>query len=193
MPVVGSDQGYLLQPAKVGDLLIAPGERYKVVVDFTGHNAQNWVLSNDAATPYPDGDDSVAKIPQLMQFQVGHAVSSPDRTSVPRVILETNNLVPPAFELLTARLRTVQAGEIVPGEALLGDKAQLRMFMDPATETPQLGSTEVWAMRNASPDSHPIHEHLVDLRLIGRWHVGNWITDPNHPELGAPVFRDADE
>ena len=29
-------------------------------------------------------------------------------------------------------------------------------------------------MRNHSPDTHPIHEHLVELRLVGRWHVGQW-------------------
>jgi spore coat protein A, manganese oxidase len=34
-------------------------------------------------------------------------------------------------------------------------------------------------MRNHSPDSHPIHEHLVELRLVGRWHVDQWGTqDP---------------
>ena len=29
-------------------------------------------------------------------------------------------------------------------------------------------------MRNHSPDSHPIHEHLTGLRLVGRWHVDLW-------------------
>ena len=76
MTVVGSDSGYVLHPAKVSDLLIAPGERYKMVVDFTGHTGQNWVLANDAATPYPDDDPDVAKIPQLMWFQVSSTLSS---------------------------------------------------------------------------------------------------------------------
>ena len=174
MTVVGSDSGYVLHPAKVSDLLIAPGERYKMVVDFTGHAGQNWVLANDAATPFPDGDDSVAKIPQLMSFQVNSPLSSTDRSSVPPVIVETNNLIPPSVSLLTARLRTVQAGENSPGVAQLGDAVQLRAFTDPPTETPQLGSTEAWAMRNHSPDAHPIHVHLVELRLVGRWHVGQW-------------------
>jgi spore coat protein A, manganese oxidase len=43
------------------------------------------------------------------------------------------------------------------------------MFTDPVTETPQLGSTEVWALRNQSPDAHPIHSHLAEFRLVGRW------------------------
>ena len=183
MTVVGSDSGYLLKPAKVNDLLISPGERYKVVFDFTGRSGK-WVLSNDAATPYPDADPNVATIPQLMRFDVGTTVTGVDRSSVPATIVETNNVVPPAVSLILARLRTVQAGELSPGVPQLGDKADLRTFTDPATETPQLGSTEAWAMRNHSPDSHPIHEHLVELRLVGRWPV---VWDPKTVATGHPV------
>lgn len=152
------------------------------MVDFTGHGAQDWVLANDAATPYPDGDDTIAAIPQLMKFTVGTTIGSPpDRSSVPPVIVETNNLAPLALRLVTARLRTVQAGESSPGVAQLGDAVALRDFTDAATETPQLGSTEAWAMRNHSPDTHPIHMHMAELRLVGRWHVGQWDAD------GRPV------
>lgn len=181
MTVVGNDSGYLLHPAKVNGLLISPGERYKVVVDFTGHASQNWVLANDAATPFPDDDEGIANILQLMQFKVGTAVTSSDGSSIPPLITESNNLAPPAALLLLARLRTVQAGESLAGDAMLGDALQLRAFTDPATETPRLGSLEAWAMRNHSPDTHPIHEHLVELRLVGRWPVGQW--DAN----GRPV------
>ncbi|MGZ4611913.1 MAG: multicopper oxidase family protein, partial [Kineosporiaceae bacterium] len=177
MTVVASDSGYVLHSARVNDLLIAPGERYRMVVDFTGHAGQKWVLANDAATPFPDGDDST--IPQLMEFRVRSRLSSTDRSSVPPVLVETNNVIPPSVSLLTARLRTVQAGESAPGVAQLGDAVQLRAFKDPPTETPQLGSTEAWAMRNHSPDTHPIHEHLVELRLVGRWQVGQWDANGN--------------
>ncbi|WP_127361152.1 multicopper oxidase family protein [Actinacidiphila soli] len=180
MTVVGNDDGYLLHPAPVSDLLIAPGERYKVVVDFTGHNSQNWVLANDAPGPYP-GPNVAPAIPQLMRFDVGTSVTCPDHSRVPKTILETNNATPLALKLAQARLRTVQAGEITAGNPQLGDKNQLLNYFDPPTETPQLGSTEVWAMRNHSPDAHPIHEHLLEQQLIGRWHVGAW--DAN----GRPV------
>ena len=186
MTVVGSDSGYLLRPSRVNDLLVAPGERYKVVVDFTGHASQNWVLANDASSPYPDGDDSIAPIPQLMRFDVGRAVTSADGSSIPNLIPESNDLIPPAGSLLVARLRTVQAGESAPGVAQLGDAVQLRKFADSPTEKPKLGSTEAWAMRNHSPDTHPIHEHLVELRLVGRWHVGKWDNGKPVPSTIGP-------
>ena len=155
-----------------------------MIVDFTGRSGQ-WVLSNDAATPYPAGDPTVATVPQLMRFDVGTKVSSVDRSSVPSTILETNNIVPPAVSLLTARLRTVQAAEKSPGVPQLGNATTLGVPSGPATETPKLGSTEAWAMRNHSPDSHPIHEHLVELRLVGRWPVTSW--GPQDPITGSAV------
>jgi FtsP/CotA-like multicopper oxidase with cupredoxin domain len=185
MTVVGSDSGYLLHPSRVSSQLIAPGERYKIVVDFTERTG-SWVLSNDAATPFPDGDDSVATIPSLMRFDVGTTVTGQDTSSIPQTITETNNVEPPAALLAQARLRTVQAGELSPGVPQLGDAAGLQSFTDPATETPQLGSTEAWAMQNHSPDAHPIHEHLVELRLVGRWPV---VWDPNTLATGHPVAQ----
>lgn len=184
MTVVGSDSGYLLKPVKVNAQLIAPGERYTLVFDFTGTNG-SWVLSNDALTPHPTGDEEMATLPQIMRFDVTAPLTGRDLSSVPKVILETNNIVPPKVSLLTARLRTVQAGEIEAGMPLLGSAKGLLSFPAAATETPKRGSTEAWAMRNHSPDSHPIHEHLVELRLVGRWPVTQW--SEQDPTTGSAV------
>ncbi len=43
-----------------------------------------------------------------------------------------------------------------------------RAYMDPATETPNAGSTEVWQIVNLTGDTHPIHFHLVNVQLLGR-------------------------
>ena len=43
-----------------------------------------------------------------------------------------------------------------------------RAYMDPATETPEEGTTEVWQIVNLTGDSHPIHFHLVNVQLLGR-------------------------
>ncbi|SDZ18698.1 spore coat protein A [Saccharopolyspora shandongensis] len=184
MTVVGNDSGYLLHPAPVSELLVAPAERYVVVVDFTGHEAENWVLTNNAPAPLGDLDEvdpDGGGIPQIMRFDVGTSSSSPDHSQIPEALPETNNGLPPEALLPDARLRTVQAAEATPGVPQLGDRDRLLDYHDEPTETPQLDSAEVWAMRNRSPDAHPIHLHMVELRLIGRWHVGRWDAD------GRPV------
>jgi spore coat protein A len=78
---------------------------------------------------------------------------------------------------------------------LLGNAKGLLDFPAPATETPKLGSKEAWAMRNHSPDSHPIHEHLVELRLVGRWPVTAWgykdalgVTQPGQDPVTGNAF-----
>ncbi|MDT0464519.1 multicopper oxidase family protein [Streptomyces gibsoniae] len=181
MTVVASDQGYLRHPVRVPDLLLAPGERYRVVVDFHARDAQQWVLSNDAPAPYPMGGGGLP-VPQIMRFDVGPRASSPDHSRIPRTIEETNNALPLARKLRNARLRIVQAAEPTAGNPMIGDENQPLNYMQPATETPQQGSWEVWAIRNYSPDSHPIHLHLIEQpQLIGRWHVGRWTPD------GKPV------
>jgi spore coat protein A len=160
----------------VNDLLIAPGERYMVVVDFTGHSG-SWVLSNDARAPFPAGDPTIASIPQIMRFDVGETPTGVDRSVILPVLAETNNNIASVeLSLQQARLRTLQAAEpaLMPGMPMLGTSDSLLQFRDKVTETPQLGSTEAWALRNHSPDAHPIHEHLVELQLVGRWPVTKW-------------------
>ena len=61
-----------------------------------------------------------------------------------------------------------------PAEALLGTVAgdpnagtapgRKRMWMDPVTENPAVGATEVWEFYNATADAHPMHIHEVRLR-----------------------------
>ncbi len=43
-----------------------------------------------------------------------------------------------------------------------------RAYMDPATETPTAGATEVWQIANLTGDTHPIHFHLVNVQVLGR-------------------------
>ncbi|MFD2415952.1 multicopper oxidase family protein [Amycolatopsis pigmentata] len=179
MTVVAGDNGYVLHPAPVTDLVVAPGERYKLVVDFTGHQSENWVLSNTAPIPFPgrfsDGvDPEGGRISQVMRFDVGSSVSSPDTSRVPATLAETNNSPPASALLAGARLRTVQGAEAGRGSPQLGDRDRVLDYSDPVTETPEYGTTEAWAFRNRTGDAHPIHEHLVELRLVGRWHVGRW-------------------
>jgi spore coat protein A, manganese oxidase len=42
---------------------------------------------------------------------------------------------------------------------------------DPITETPQLGTTEVWELYNFTEDAHPIHLHLVHYQVLDRQQI----------------------
>jgi FtsP/CotA-like multicopper oxidase with cupredoxin domain len=65
-----------------------------------------------------------------------------------------------------------------PAEAVLGTVAgnpaqgpgvwTKRMWMDPVTETPGVGATEVWEFYNATADAHPMHVHDVLFQVVDR-------------------------
>jgi spore coat protein A len=56
-----------------------------------------------------------------------------------------------------------QTGTDPSGNPLFG-----KAYMDPATETPKAGATEVWQIANLTGDTHPIHFHLVNVQIISR-------------------------
>ena len=65
-----------------------------------------------------------------------------------------------------------------PVEALLGtvdrtaaDVSQ-RMWMDPVTENPAVGATEVWEFYNTTADAHPMHVHEVAFEVVNRARPG---------------------
>src|SRR5262249_16053463 len=54
---IGSDGGLLSEPVTRQSIVAAPAERYDVIVDFSGHAGNTFVLSNDARAPFPDGEE----------------------------------------------------------------------------------------------------------------------------------------
>jgi len=172
--VVAGDSGYLAGPAAFAPgqgLLIAPGERYEIVVDFSKFAGHNIMMRNDANAPFPGGDaetlvnaDTTA---QIMQFQVD-AAPVKDASVVPAAL---NTVLGTKFPSITAKptitrqltLNEVE-GEGGPLAAVLNHSA-LSM---PATETPKLKDTEVWRVVNMTVDAHPIHLHLVSFQVKSR-------------------------
>jgi spore coat protein A len=58
-----------------------------------------------------------------------------------------------------------------------------RGYMDPSTENPSAGATEVWQVMNLTGDTHPIHFHLVNVQLIQRQ---PFTGDPSSFEYSGP-------
>ena len=59
-----------------------------------------------------------------------------------------------------------------PIEAVLGTiEAGLpveHLWMDPVTENPGVGDTEVWELYNTTADAHPMHVHEVTFQVVDR-------------------------
>lgn len=59
-------------------------------------------------------------------------------------------------------------------------------WMDPLSQNPKLGDTEVWEIRDWTGDGQPIHVHLVHFHVLGRYDMtDNLISLPFPQETGA--------
>jgi spore coat protein A, manganese oxidase len=181
---IGNDQGLLPHPVQLDDLLIAPAERFDVVVDFSKCAVgQTFVLNNDALAPYPFGPDDApdptqpGTSGQIMQFRVVPAVGQ-DTSEVPRNLGTGLNLNPAK----AVRERTLMLSELASGldnvifgllggspvDATPDNPTGGAHWDDPVTETPKAGTIEIWNIVNATGDAHPIHVHLVEFQVLGR-------------------------
>jgi FtsP/CotA-like multicopper oxidase with cupredoxin domain len=147
--VIGTDGGFLDTPAPAYDpglnqvngeptgeevgfkLVILPGERYEVIIDFSAYAAgTTFTMRNDAWNPYPFGD--APPIPEIMQFQVvGSAAEATaglkatnfnPATMSPRAhpIVDIRGIAPDVYRQLTLNeLESTISGE--PLEALLNN------------------------------------------------------------------------
>jgi len=161
---IGTDGGLLPEPVTRSELLIAPGERLNMVIDFRGREGRRIMLVNHGPAPYPSGG---APVPGLvMQFRVNRPLrENIDNSRIPEVLAH----IPRLQESEAARTRTHRLVEVMasngqPHRVLLNGKR----FMDPATEDPLSGSVEIWEIVNSTKDAHPIHLHTVHFQLLDR-------------------------
>jgi FtsP/CotA-like multicopper oxidase with cupredoxin domain len=204
---IGTDGGYLDAPVKIDPnapkgalqkLVLMPGERADVIIDFAGFQGQTLILRNTANHPYPKGaPPQGATLGQVVQFRVGSGAvidASYDPASLIPLRPPMVRLVDPVAGRLAAgvkahKVRLLTLNEVMgmggPLEILVNntkwsgkrDDGSIRGDFTPVTvggvteyysELPNEGETEVWEIVNLTADAHPIHTHLTQFQLINR-------------------------
>lgn len=191
---IGSDGGLLSAPVLRNTILIGPGERIDVIVDFSAVAGQTLIMKNTARSPYPFGATvNPQTTGQIMAFKVAATATSPDTSQLP-VTLAPAFTVPntnpnPVPRQLVLFEQLDQYGRLLPSLGT-AEKGALS-FMDEITENPALGATEVWEIYNTTPDAHPIHLHLVHFKVINtqKFDVKNSIFGTPTNPLTNPVIR----
>ncbi|CAI5521718.1 unnamed protein product [Closterium sp. Naga37s-1] len=167
--LIGSDGGYLQRPVFLSSLLLAPGERYDILVDFAaaqqGGACRDVILTNDAAAPYPGGEAVDGNTGVVMRFVI--LDRSPFKApAIPKRIVP----VPSIDFSKIHRVRWKKLVETTNPISGMPERATIDglRYMDPVTEIPVQGSNEIWHIINLSADAHPIHLHLVQFRVVSR-------------------------
>ena len=166
--VIGTEGGYLKSAANVNNILIAPGERFDILVDFsTLPSGTEVILQNSASAPFPDGDPvDPLTTGQIMKFVVDGRYG---RVNI-KIPTDLNPTLAGAFPNLptatTTRslVLTEVMGEGGPLELLLNGQK----YDYAPTELPEQGTTEEWIVANPTADTHPIHLHLVQFQVVKR-------------------------
>jgi len=161
---IGTDGGFLAAPVPLESLLIAPGERADVVIDFRGLENKSVELLD---TELPEGTENPAEPlepPNVMLFKVGTTVTVADDPLPSQLRKEPFSVDGAVAETRFLTLEEILAGPVPQAVVLNGMGFAAR----PVTERPKYGTTEVWNLVNISADTHPIHLHLVQFQILER-------------------------
>jgi FtsP/CotA-like multicopper oxidase with cupredoxin domain len=195
---VGTDTGFLARPTTMRSIIVAPGERADVLVDFGRYAPGTTVRLVNLELPDFVVSPAEIPLPELMEFRVGR-----QRGWAGPVPRKLSTLVPMAKQPVAHR-RVVLLTEIIDpgsGEPVMA-LLNARPWVTDDLERPVVDTLEEWEIVNLTADTHPIHLHLIQFQLgtrqpidVERYLVDVFGTDELHPEhvgSGSRPFPAAD-
>ena len=167
--IIGSDGGLLKSPEQVSDVLLSPGERVDVLIDFSSLSVgKEMFLVSHAFSKYEAQGRQSFKI---MKFNVdrmeNNTFTLPSTLSVIDPISETQAVRVRTFDIA----KTTGGGEGGHGSGMEGRHAiNGKTFdIDRVDETVVAGTTEIWEFDNMMGDEiHPMHIHGVQFQVLER-------------------------
>lgn len=166
--VIGSDVGLLGNTQTINTLLIAPGERVDVLVDFSSItlNSEFYLESRT----FSGGDSQGIETFKIIKFIISELVAE--------TFIIPNSLVPfsPISSSLSTKTRSFDIsnphGAMGGGHGghssmhTIGGKS---FDMNRIDETVSVGATEIWEFDNSNGlDLHPMHMHGVHFQVLSR-------------------------
>jgi spore coat protein A len=174
---IGTDQGLLAAPVPAQKIVIAPGERLDLIIDFKESAGAKIVLLDDFVP--------------LLQFRVSLA-GAKDNSVLPAKLQNIEKLQ----ESAAVKRRMLSLDEV---DDLVQNPVKMMLngstWHDPVTENPVLNSTEIWSFVNPTDDSHPIHLHLVRFQILDRrkFETFGYLSKQQLRFTGPPVPPDPQE
>jgi spore coat protein A len=159
---IGAEGGLFDKPVRVKQLVLASAERADVIVDFTKFAGKTLQLTNSTpaapvSTPAPD-------LPDVLQIRVGTTVTTRGPKRVPDWL--RGGAAARLHRPVKTRYITLNEVDADTSNWWLNQNGL--HFDAPVTETPKAGTVEDWVFVNMTPDTHPMHLHLVTFQVVGR-------------------------
>ncbi len=159
MTQIATESGLMPRPVERTQVLVGPGERVELVVDFGAFPHRDVELLSVRRPGTHDGLGSGAYEGPLMQFRVGRR--RPDPASVPEALRPLPDWVDdaPQQSQKTWRVEIEGLRWVINGESY-----------DPSyvEHSPVIGTTETWTLKNATSVAHLVHLHHTDFFMRSR-------------------------
>ena len=177
---IGTESGFMPQPLERDRILVGPGERVELIVDFAAARGENVVVRSVARE---DGEDSLGSKPyigSIMQFRVSPDVS-PDDTAeaqdldLPGLPAWTQGIEVPAEPFTWNISRSFAGPWKINGKTFSPNRVETR---------PVLGEVVVWKITNNTPVAHMMHPHHTDWYMLER----NGEPPPAHEQCLKETF-----
>lgn len=168
--VIGSDGGLLASPQTVSSLILGPGERADLIVDFSTYTlgTELFLINRTFIAGAAQGNQEF----KIMKFSV--AQNDTDAFTLPGS-LSTINLIPESSATKTRTFNISNAGMgghgahsgmSMKGMHKINDKIFDANRIDDIVPA---GATEIWVFDNSSGDEpHPMHIHGMQFQVLDR-------------------------
>jgi blue copper oxidase len=180
---IGSDGGLLPAPVPMTRLMLSPGERAEILVDFSGQNGRSVYLMNfgseiqsgiyGAAQPGMGPGQTIpgytsnplnGRDRSVLQFRIGEPTATPI-ASIPAVLVPHTPWQASSAD--TTRTLTFMSSVMGP-RAIEGPFMINDVHFDPdvINERIPFENVEIWELRNMTPIAHPFHIHDVQFYIL---------------------------
>lgn len=201
---IGTDGGFLPRPVPLPvtlggppndgstGLLLAPAERADVLIDFSKFApGDEIVVTNDAPCPFPGGPSPATQFGSdlyatVMKFVVGTGTGR--FSAIPSFLADLPQFEAPYYTRHVA-LNEVPYECAPPNSGILQPRLNNLPWDFPPTEVAQADGVENWKIINTTGDTHPIHLHQTQFRILYRqqFDVAAYVNNVWKPNMGSSV------
>lgn len=164
--VIGSDGGLLSAPQIVSSILLGPGERLDLIVDFSGQNLNDEIFL--LSKTFDAGTAQGLQEFRIMKFVVNKIESDsfqlPSALSLITLLPESQSVASRNFDISNQGMN--MSGGHMHGSHTINDLSYDESRID---ETVAKNTIEVWTFDNGQgTEPHPMHLHGVQFQVLDR-------------------------
>lgn len=178
--IIGSDGGLLNTPVTATRIRVSPGERYEILIDFTGMNSQSINLisygselpmgvQGGPTMPMPPGNPPMNSPLNgvdysILQLNIGSQTTSPV-TTIPTSLVPVTPIpsaqsnITRTIDMTSINMMAMDGPFYFNGQ--LFDMERIDFYIP-------IDNTEIWELKNNTMVAHPFHIHDVQFYVIDR-------------------------